>query len=442
MEKRDIGRWVNPDSRFTGIAGNSSTVFNGNITTDEYGNASGIILVPSGYAPKENTSWTGDVNTVIMDDTSEELYFSTGAKTIRFTSSSSDADIATVDSFAEVKFYATGLLPEAPASIISTAPAIFKANEGVQTIDSNTENTARPNPMAQTFTVENFEGGMFTTGVDLFFNKKSATIPLRVYLTNVESGKPGKYILPGSQKTLYPDTFIKVFSSGNITIKKGEYVTGRQNLASGPIAKVLDRNNFEVVPSSNGDIFITNEQVYTFVLSNHNGSSFVPNEDLTLNSVTTYNNANNATVGLKIAKDSGRVSKLNITNLGSGYESATITIESPQLPGGSNATGSVKVSGGQIFFSEVALAGRGYTEAPSVVIRGTGAGNNGAVIESEIEIDEPAVRMGIAVDEEGSVQSTTATRFDLTILYIYRMVLSMHSTLSVTTPSMRFGLRV
>ena len=412
MEKRDIGRWVNPDSRFTGVAGNSSTVFNGNITTDEYGNASGIILVPSGYAPKENTSWTGDVNTVIMDDTSEEVYFSTGAKTIRFTSSSSDADIATVDSFAEVKFYATGLLPEAPASIISTAPAIFKANEGVQTIDSNTENTARPNPMAQTFTVENFEGGMFTTGVDLFFNKKSTTIPLRVYLTNVESGKPGKYILPGSQKTLYPDTFIKVFSSGNITIKKGEYITGRQNLASGPISKVLDRNNFEVVPSANGDIFITNEQVYTFVLSNHNGSSFVANEDLTLNSVTTYNNANNATIGLKIAKDSGRVSKLNITNLGSGYESATITIESPQLPGGSNATGSVKVSGGQIFFSEVALAGRGYTEAPSVVIRGTGAGNNGAVIESEIEIDEPAVRMGIAVDEEGSIQSTTATRFD------------------------------
>ena len=64
----------NPDSRFTGVAGNSSTVFNGNITTDEYGNASGIILVPSGYAPKENTSWTGDVNTVIMDDTSKSVF--------------------------------------------------------------------------------------------------------------------------------------------------------------------------------------------------------------------------------------------------------------------------------------------------------------------------------------------------------------------------------
>jgi hypothetical protein len=415
MEGRNIARWVNPDSRFTGISGNSPTTFGTSITTDEYGNASGIILVPSGFAPKENSFWTGNIDTMQYDDTSEEVYFTTGIKTIRFTSSMSDAPITDVDgvsSFAEVKFYATGILPENPSSIISTTPAIFKANEGVQEIDSNTQNKERPNPMAQTFRVESFEGGMFTTGVDLFFSEKSDTVPLRVYLSNVESDKPGKYIVPGSVKTLYPDTFLKVYSSGNITIQQGEEITGNRSLAKGPISKVLDRNNFEVTPSSNGEISITNEQTYTFILSNHNGKDFLTNEDLTLATVTSYNNANNATVGLKIAKDSGRVSKLNITNIGSGYESATITIESPQLPGGSNATGSVKVSGGQMFFAETSLAGRGYTEAPSVVIRGTGAGNNGAVIESVIEIDEPAVRMGIAIDVSGGIQSTTPTRFN------------------------------
>ena len=415
MEGRNIARWINPDSRFTGIAGNSPTTFGTSITTDEYGNASGIILIPSGYAPAENSFWTGNIDTMQYDDTAEEIYFTTGIKTIRFTSSMSDAPITDVDgvsSFAEVKFYATGILPENPSSIISTTPAIFKANEGVQEIDSNTENKERPNPMAQTFKVESFEGGMFATGVDLFFSEKSSTVPLRVYLSNVEADKPGKYILPGSIKTLYPDTFLKVYSSGNITIQKDEDITGNRSLAKGPITKVLDRNNFEVTPSSNGEISLTNEQTYTFILSNHNGRDFLPNEDLTIGTVTAYNNANNATVGLKIAKDSGRVSKLNITNLGSGYESATITIESPQLPGGSNATGSVKVSGGQLFFSEVSLAGRGYTEAPSVVIRGTGAGNNGAVIESEIEVDEPAVRMGVAIDPEGGIRSTTPTRFN------------------------------
>ena len=415
MDGRDISRWVTPDSRYTGVPGNSTTTFGATITTNEYGNASGVILIPSGYAPKENTSWSGSIDTTQYDETSDEIYFTTGIKTIRFTTSSSNSPITDVDavsSFADVKFYATGLLPENPASIISTTPAIFKANEGVQEIDSNTENKERPNPMAQTFKVESFEGGMFLTGLDLFFSKKSSTVPLRVYLSNVESGKPGKYILPGSQVSLNPDTFLKVYSSGNITIKKGETVTGRRSLASGPITKVLDRNNFEVVASTNGDISITSDQVYTFVLENYNGSAFFANEDLDLNTVKQFNNANNATIGLKIAKDSGRVSKLNIKNLGSGYESATITIESPQLPGGSNATGTVKVSGGQVFFAETALSGRGYTEPPSVVIRGTGAGNNGAVIESEIEIDEPAVRMGIATDTETSIASTTPTRFN------------------------------
>ena len=411
MENKNVGRWVNPDSRFTGISGNSLTTFNNNIITDEYGNASGIILVPAGYAPKQNTSWTGDLNTLQYDDTSEEVRFATGIKTIRFTSSATDSNKDAVDTYAEVKFYATGVLPENPASIISTVPAFFKANEGVQLIDSNTENTARPNPLAQTFKVENFDGGMFATGVDLFFNKKSSSIPIRVYLTNIDTEKPGKYVVPGSQITLYPDTFLKVYSSGNITLKIGEYITGNRSLASGPLAKILDKNNFEVIANSNGEVSVANDQVYTFVLDNHNGTSFLTNEDLTVGSVTTYNNANNATIGLKIPKDSGSVTSLKSTNLGSGYEGATITIESPQLPGGSNATGSAKVSNGQLYLAEVAISGRGYTEAPAIVVRGSGQGATGAVIESEITINEPAVRMGIAIDIDTNVSSITPTKF-------------------------------
>ncbi len=411
MEKRNIGRWANPDARFTGVAGNSLTTFNSSIITDEYGNASGIILIPAGHAPKESTTWPGNTDTLQYDTTSEEVRFSTGIKTIRFTSSSTDADKNTVDTYAEVKFYATGVLPENPASIISTAPAFFKSNEGIQLIDSNTENTARPNPLAQTFKVENYEGGMFATGLDLFFSKKSSSIPLRVYLTNLDAEKPGKYVVPGSQVTLYPDTFLKVYSSGNITLKIGETISGNRSLAAGPLAKILDKNNFEVVANSSGEVSISNDQVYTFVLNNHNGSSFLSNEDLTVGSVTTFNNANNATIGLKIAKDSGGVSSLKVTNLGSGYEGATITIESPQLPGGSNATGSARVSNGQLYLTEVAISGRGYTEAPAIVVRGSGQGATGAVIESEITIDEPAVRMGIAVDTDLTINSTTPTKF-------------------------------
>ena len=62
LEGRDISRWVNPDLRYTGIAGNSLSAFNGSITTDEYGNASGLIILPSGYPPAENAVWGGDVD--------------------------------------------------------------------------------------------------------------------------------------------------------------------------------------------------------------------------------------------------------------------------------------------------------------------------------------------------------------------------------------------
>ena len=38
LEGRNVNRWVNPDLRYTGVAGNSLSSFNGQIITDENGN--------------------------------------------------------------------------------------------------------------------------------------------------------------------------------------------------------------------------------------------------------------------------------------------------------------------------------------------------------------------------------------------------------------------
>ena len=411
MEGRNIARWVNPDFRYTGIAGNSLSAFNGEITTDENGNASGIILIPAGKPPRENAVWTGNVDTVIYDNDADEIRFTTGAKTIRFTSSSTDAAKETVDAYAEVKFYATGLLPENPSSIVSTSPSFFKANEGTQITDSNTDNPIKPNPLAQTFKVEGFEGGLFTTGVDLFFATKSDNIPLRVYLTDVQNGKPGKNIVPGTQTVLTPSTYLRVVASDTLKITKGENATGSISNASGPISRVFDKNNIEVTPSTTGVFSLTSDQVYTLLLSNHNGTSFRQDENLSIPSLTEDNNLTNTTKTLKIAKDSGRVTDLRIKNTGSNYTSAIVTIESPQLPGGGNSTATVRVSGGKVYNTEIVLSGSEYTEPPAVVIGGTGTGNAGAEIESFLTIDSPAVRMGIAIDTEGVTESTTPTNF-------------------------------
>ena len=154
------------------------------------------------------------------------------------------------------------------------------------------------------------------------------------------------------------------------------------------------------------------EQVYTLVLENHNGISFIPNEQLVVPSVTEFNNTRNKEVIINIAKDSGKLVDLKVEQVGSNYETAAITIESPQLPGGSTATGNVFVSDGKIYSSELVLSGRGYTEAPSVVIKGVGLGAGDAIITSRIEIDTPAVRMGVATDVNADTPSTIPSHFD------------------------------
>lgn len=411
LEGKNVNRWVVPDIRFTGIAGNSLSTFSSPIITDDNGNASGIILIPAGYAPTQKTAWTGDVNTVSYDEGSEEVRITVGEKTLRFTSSATNSDKSLVETFAETKFYATGLLPENPGTIISTKPAYFKANEGTQLISNNTEQEQKPNPLAQTFKVENYEGGVFATGLDLFIAKKSDTIPIRVYLTDVDSEKPGKNVVPGTEVVLEPYTYLKAYVSGTLTVLEGENVIGVSSNASGPILRVLDKNGNEVGASEDGEIVLTNEQVYTIILENNNGISFVQNEELTVASIVTFNNANNTELSMRIAKDSGVVSAMKIVNAGANYDTATITVESPSLPGGSNATGTVQVSDGLIYNANLTLAGRGYTEPPSVVIRGTGLGNAGAIIDTEIEITEPAVRMGVAVDTPDVIASTTPSKF-------------------------------
>ena len=411
LEGRKIDRWVNPDLRFTGIAGNSLSAFNGPITTDEYGNASGLIILPAGYPPLENATWTGDIDTVGYDADAEAISITSGILTFRFTSSSTNEAKEDVDSYTEVKYYATGILPENPSSIVSTRPSYFKSNEGVQLIESNTDNPVRPNPLAQTFKIENLDGGCFITGVDLFFSKKSTNVPIKTYITNVDAEKPGKSIVPGSEKTVSPNTFLKCYANGDVSVFKGENVTGASSAASGPILQIFDKNNVELVATAAGKYSLTNEQVYTIVLSNHNGKSFAANEDLTVPSVTLANATDGTSLKLTIAKDSGKLSDIRVTNPGQNYDSAILTIESPQLPGGSTATAKVEVSGGQIYNTEISLTGFGYTEPPSVVVKGIGNGAGGCEIQTFIEIDTPAVRMGVAIDREGVTNSTTPTNF-------------------------------
>ena len=409
MEGRDISRWTNPDLRFTGQPANSLSTFGSSIVTDASGNASGIIIIPNGYAPTQGSTWNHYLYNTSYDTSSEQLQFTTGEKTIRFTSSSTDSNKDNVETYTEVKYYPTGILPSNPSSIVSTLPAYLKSNEGKQIVSN--QNEKRPNPLAQTFKVENLEGGCFVTGLTLFFNKKASAIPVRTYLTNTVSGKPGNYVIPGTEKTISPETFLKIYVSQETTIEIGEIASGIQSGASGPVQKVFDKTGIEVLPGNANRIPLSADQVYTLVLSNNNGVSFTPSETINLPSIILANATNNTNISVTIAKDSGRVIDLKVIGAGTGYDTASMTIESPQLPGGTTATGSLGISGGKLFNSEVSISGSGYTSAPSIVISGTGTSNSGGAVQAIVSTDTPGVRMGVATNLTTDVAGSVGTYF-------------------------------
>ena len=414
IDGKNVDRWISPDTRFTGIPGNSLSSFGSPLATDSDGNASGLLLIPSGHPPVLSSSWSGDSQFLSYDTSYEQYNLTTGVKTVRFTSSSVDQKSSSTSSFAETKYYAVGILPALPASIVSTTPPFFKSVEGIQFIESA---ASSPSPLTQTFKIENSDGGVFVTGIDLFFSEKSSNLPIRVYLTNVDSGKPGKYIIAGTEVAKISNTYIRIYTNGTAILQIGESITGISSGASGPLVGVRDKNNTLVSPTSNGLVTLANDQIYTLVLSNNNGISFTQNEGLIIPSVVLYNNtqtSGSASLNVTIAKDSGRITGLKLKSFGTNYETASIVIESPSLTGGTSATGTVLVSNGKIFDASLSLTGSGYTQIPSVIVRGTGDGASGATIEAELTIDTPSVVMGVSTDisTTGNNRSKTPTRFE------------------------------
>jgi len=444
IDGRNVGRWVAQDTRFTGIPDNSVGVFGANedgsaIITDANGDASGVLVFPAGFAPVQGASWSGSIDDISLDG-SLELNFTTGVKTIRFTTSSEDTNDNRVDSFAESKYFCTGVFPSQPASIISTIPSFLKSAEGIQFID-NASTQARPNPLSQTFRIENYDGGVFLTGVDLFFAQKSETLPIRVYLTDTNSGTPGNHIIPGTEVVKSTDTYLRIFTNGNVVLTLDETISGASSGVRGVIKTVFDSNDNELVPTIQRTVTLANDQVYKLVISNYisqNGQEFLQNENLIIPSVVKRNALDNSNLTVTIAKDSGRISGIKIVDFGDGYESATLIIQSPQLPGGSSAIGNVLISNGEVYEANILLGGSGYTDTPSIILRPNGSISREAVLEPILQIDTPAVRMGVSVDpQDGEIaDSTSPTRF--TFDYPIYLLNNTDYTLCIETDSIDY----
>ena len=175
----NITSFVTPDG---GVAG-------GNLVTSSIGSITGTFDLPNTDANR----------------------FRTGNRVFRLTSSSTNSKIDDdVDTFADSTFTARGLQLTKQETIESTRVPIIQSttvteNEERRTVDNISAGISiqqnNPDPLAQTFTIENLEG-VFLTKVDLFFEEKDSTIPIKVYLVETIESRPGRRILPFSEVTV------------------------------------------------------------------------------------------------------------------------------------------------------------------------------------------------------------------------------------------------
>ena len=413
-----VSSWVNPDNvtslttPFTGEAGYAEKGFGEKIVTDDKGNISGFFLIPNGFAPRKSRKSLDITNSpdTFYDNASTKRSFVAGSKSFRLTSSSNNSsDSSDVTTFTEAVYTVSGLPNTSTTSIQSTrVPYINRRStsnsDTVQYVGSslvNVNQTGLLDPLAQTFKVSGFDGGIFVSSVDLYFKNKltptneETNRPVTVYLVDTNGGLPTRNVLPFSESTLESDTQLRIKINTNVpsgeTIKKGETIKGTTSGASGTVKNDL--------------IVTTTDTRYNLILTNHNGKEFIPGEAFTVDrapaiSTTTFN----------IDEDSGVVDRIKVTSFGSTYDNATTSVNIFGENGGTfgvNATATAKIYDGKIYDVELSNRGSNYYIAPNITING---GDGQATATAFIRMTNPAVRMGIST----STDSNTRTRFKFT----------------------------
>lgn len=394
LEGVDIRRWVNVDSNYTGIAGNSLTFFNNRIFSDDAGQISGIIVFPNGSPPVENEVWSGDLSNLNYSDDPEQ-YFLSGSKKFVFTSDEENGE--SPESFAELYYYVIGAFESNTPDISSLKP--IEKKELQTTSITNGKIKKSPNPLCQIFNIQNYGVGVCLTKVDLFFKEKARNLPIKIFLASVVDNIPTSEIIPGSIVVKNPNTKIKVNSNGRTTVIIGELITGSSSGASGRLIGVSDRNNRRIVPNFKNEISIEQNQTYSFIIDTTNENSYQPVEELDISNVKFINAANGTNTLIKVDLDRGNLSSIRIKNPGENYESISVNIEPPSSIDGTVAVIRSYIDKGRIYNAEIIEPGRGYSAPPAISIVGTGLGAGGGEIETEIKINSPSVEMGIAVND-------------------------------------------
>lgn len=182
------------------IIGESSkaeaVVTNSRLITDENGSIIGSFYIP-------------DPNVV------ENPVFSTGTKLFKITSNTINNPIpGSPLSVAESKFFAEGKRQSIQEKILSVRNAAVSTRTFNETTTQEVFTGLYIDPLAQSFACDE-PTGLYLTKVDVFFESKDASIPVRCQLRTMELGTPTQTVLPFSEVSLNPDS-VNISSDGSL----------------------------------------------------------------------------------------------------------------------------------------------------------------------------------------------------------------------------------
>lgn len=413
--------------------------FGANLMSDGFGTVQGTFLIPNGRKPEQGTQFRR-LNKVKYQKTGITRSFTTGTKIFRLTSNKDNPeDMSLVEGIAEEAFTASGIMLDKQETVVSTRVPSFKVktkkgkketrteveeevtdievDQGTTTlsgfdievdldfdeIERELNQPNRDDPVAQTFRInaQNAEG-VFVTELQVYFKTKDKTQPVLAYLTTTDGEVPTNTIIPHSKTTLQSDSILRTEVTlpnnvDSVTLNKGDEIEGLTSGATGVIAAAETFESATANETRNVD-----DNTYNIILKNYL-NEFVPGEQF---KVTSAAKGDITRTKFYIVDDEIKLTRLDMTNFGTGYsqDTTTVTISAPDLKSGRTAKAEALVSStGEVYALEFTRTGKGYTKPPTVSI--DGAGSNAKAAFRYVN-SKPAIKMGVATSKDATAPTT------------------------------------
>jgi hypothetical protein len=322
----------------------------------------------------------GELIGVFVIPNNSVLKFRTGSRPFRLTDSTNN-NLAEETTFAEGTYNASGQRQKVQATILSTRVPEIQQNR-VKDVRIKEDTTTRwVDPLAQTFLINDVVEGTFLTSIDLWFSQKSSsTIPVSVHIVTVENGYPTQNIIPYSAVTKNADD-VNIWSSDPnedegptnfafsdpVFIKSGvEYAF--VVLSNDPdyrlrVARLggRDESGKAIQENPYGGVMFMSQNASTWTPDQTRDMKFVINRAEFVDEL--------GEIQFKSIMREG-VQSITVTNPGTDYAAASVTISAPDDVNGEQATAEpiIDLSSGTIIGIRIIEPGSGYTSNPTVTV--------------------------------------------------------------------------